>query len=162
MRNSEVCWFNEAVTVAQSHEIPWPRDLTTDPARWGIHHDDPPPFNRLRGPVHPRGGGSGVIRVRGEEVTAWGEPDRADQTFSVAKTYLALLAGVAHSRRLLDVRERVSDRLPGIGFDSAHNRMITWEHLLTQTSEWQGECLGMPDQVELLRLVSYVPKPGAG
>ena len=78
--------FYEAVTFAQSHEIPWPHDPTADLARWGVHHDDPPPFNRLRGPVHPRGGVSGVIRMRGEEVAAWGEPDRADQTFSVAKT----------------------------------------------------------------------------
>jgi hypothetical protein len=21
----------------------------------GVHHDDPPPYNRLRGPVHARG-----------------------------------------------------------------------------------------------------------
>jgi len=40
--------FNEAVAFAQSHEIPWPRDPTADLTRWGVHHDDPPPFNRLR------------------------------------------------------------------------------------------------------------------
>ena len=154
--------FDEAIAFAQSHEIPWPRDPAADHARWGVHHDDPPPFNRLRGPVHPRGGVSGVIRVRGEEVAAWGEPDRADQTFSVAKTYLALLAGIAQSRGLLDVAERVSDRLPGIGFDSSHNRAITWEHLLTQTSEWEGECFGMPDWVEHNRRVSYDPQPPQG
>ena len=154
--------FADAVAYAQSHEVPWPRDPAADPARWGVHHDDPPPFNRLRGPVHPRGGVSGVIRVRGEEVAAWGEPDRADQTFSVAKTYLALLAGIAHSRGLLDPAGRVSERLPGIGFDSEHNRPITWEHLLTQTSEWEGECFGMPDQVEHNRKVSHDPKPPTG
>jgi CubicO group peptidase (beta-lactamase class C family) len=71
-------------------------------------------------------------------------------------------AGIAHSRGLLEPPERVSDRLPGIGFDSAHNRAITWEHLLTQTSEWQGECFGMPDQVEHYRHVSHDPKPPAG
>jgi CubicO group peptidase (beta-lactamase class C family) len=154
--------FDEAIAFAQAHEIPWPRDPHAEPARWGVHHDDPPPFNRLRGPVHARGGVSGVIRVRGEEVAAWGEPDRADQTFSVAKTYLALLAGIAHARGLLDPAERVSGRLPGIGFDSGHNRAITWEHLLTQTSEWQGECFGMPDQVEHNRRVSHDPKPPTG
>src|SRR5512134_1581695 len=57
---------------------------------------------------------------------------------------------------------RASDRLPGIGFDSAHNRLVTWEHLLTQTSEWQGECFGMPDQVEHYRHVSHDPKPPEG
>jgi len=157
-----VAQLDEAVAFAQSHEIPWPRDPAADRAHWGVHHDDPPPFNRLRGPVHPRGGVSGVIRMHGEEVAAWGEPDRADQTFSVAKTYLALLAGIAHARGLLDPSERVSDRIPGIGFESEHNRAITWVHLLTQTSEWQGECLGMPDWVEHNRRVSHDPKPPAG
>jgi CubicO group peptidase (beta-lactamase class C family) len=154
--------LDEAIAFAQAHETPWTRDPAANPARWGVHQGDPPPFNRLRGPVHPRGPQSGVIRVRGEEVASWGEPDFADQTFSVAKTYLALLAGIAQSRSLIDVRERVADRLPGIGFDSDHNRQITWEHLLTQTSEWEGECFGMPDQVEHNRVVPHDPKPPEG
>jgi CubicO group peptidase (beta-lactamase class C family) len=154
--------LSEAVAWAEAHEISWPRDPAADPARWGVHHDDPPPFNVLRGPVHPRGGVSGVVRVRGTEVAAWGEPDRADLTFSVAKTYLAILAGLAWSRGLLDPEERVADRLPGIGFDTPHNRAITWLHLLTQTSEWEGTCFGMPDQVEHYRRVSHDPKPPGG
>ena len=151
--------FDEAIAFSQAHEIPWPRDPAADPARWGVHHEDPPPADRLRGPVYPRGGVSGVIRIGGREVAAWGEPDRSEQTYSVAKTYLALLAGIAHSRGLLQPEERVSDRVPGIGFDSPHNRAITWEHLLTQTSEWQGECFGLPEQVEHNRRVSHDPKP---
>src|SRR3982751_3643009 len=108
--------FSEAIAHAQAYEAPWPRDPAADPAHWGVHQADPPPWNRLRGPVHPRGGVSGVIRVGGEEVAAWGEPDRADLTFSVAKTYLALLAGVAHGRGLLpDANETIASRLPGIG-----------------------------------------------
>ena len=165
--------FSDAIAFAQAHEIPWTRDPAKEPARWGVHHNDPPPFNRLRGPVHARGGPSGVIWIRGEEVAAWGEPDRADQTFSVAKTYLALLAGIAQSRGLLDLHERVSATpLQGVtpakagaqvpGFDSEHNRAITWEHLLSQTSEWEGVCFGMPDQVEHNRVVSHDPKPPEG
>jgi CubicO group peptidase (beta-lactamase class C family) len=30
-------------------------------------------------------------------------------------------------------------------FDSDHNRKITWDHLLRQTSEWQGTLWGKPD-----------------
>ena len=83
-----------------------------------MHHDDPPPFDRLRGPVHARGPQSGVVLQHGEEIAAWGEPERADLTFSVAKTYLALLAGVAQRQGLLpDEDEPVVARLPGIGFD---------------------------------------------
>lgn len=155
--------FSEAVAYASSHEVAWPRDPAADPARWGVHHADPPPYDRLRGPVHPRGGVSGVIRVGGREVASWGEPDRADLTFSVAKTYLALLAGVAHARGLLpDVHQPVADLLPGIGFDDPHNRAITWAHLLEQTSEWGGTCFGMPDQVEHNRKVAHDPKPPQG
>lgn len=155
--------LQEAVAYAQAHEVPWPRDPAADPGRWGVHHDDPPPYNRLRGPVHERGGPSGVIRLRGREVAAWGEPDRADLTFSVAKTYLAVLAGVAQARGLLpDVHQSVAAQLPGIGFDGAHNRAVTWAHLLEQTSEWQGTCLGMPDQVEHYRRVAHDPKPPQG
>jgi CubicO group peptidase (beta-lactamase class C family) len=154
--------FDDAIAFAQAHEVPWPRDPASDPARWGVHHSDPPPYNRLRGPVHARGGVSGVVRIGGEEVAAWGEPDRADLTFSVAKTYLCLLAGLAHARGLLDPNEAIATRLPGIGFDDAHNRAITWAQMLEQTSEWQGSCFGMPDQVEHNRQVSHDPKPPQG
>jgi len=157
----------EAIADAVAHESPWPRDPDA-PAPpggkpWGVHHDDPPPYNRLRGPVHARGPQSGVVVHHGAEIAAWGEPDRADLTFSVAKSYLALLAGIAHDDGLLpDEDERVDDRLHGIGFDdSAHNRAITWAQLLTQTSEWQGTSFGIPDTVDRWRKVGLDPRPPA-
>lgn len=151
------------IDFARSHEVPWPRDPAADPANWGVHHDDPSPFDRLRGPVHARGPVSGVILRDGKELAAWGEPDRADLTFSVAKTYLALLAGVAHGRGLLpDPHEPVIERIQGIGFESDHNRSITWAHLLEQTSEWEGTCFGIPDTVDRYRAVAHDPKPPAG
>src|SRR5205085_2784000 len=58
--------------------------------------------------------------------------------------------------------EADAERLPGIGFDTPHDREITWAHLLEQTSEWQGSCFGMPDQVEHNRRVSHDPKPPQG
>ena len=156
-----------AALLAQAHEITWPRDPAAAPLAgqtpWGVHHDDPPPFNRLRGPVHPRGPQSGVVWQHGLELAAWGEPDRADLTFSVAKTFLSLLAGVAHGRGLLpDVDEPVVARLPGIGFDSPHNRPITWAHLLQQTSEWEGSSFGLPDSVDRWRKVAQDPRPAGG
>ncbi len=156
-----------ATEFAQSCEVPWPRDPAAEPApgqsAWGIHQADPPPFNRLRGPVHARGPQSGVVWQHGREVAAWGEPDRPDLTFSVAKTYLALLAGVAVDQGLLpDVHAPVHRQLPGIGFDTPHNRAITWDHLLTQTSEWEGTCLGLPDTVDRWRKVAQDPRPAGG
>ena len=151
--------FSEAIEYALSHEVNWPRDPQADPARWGVHHDDPPPYNRLLGPVHARGGVSGVVLKHGLEVCRFGTPERADLTFSVAKTYLALLAGVAYRDGLLhDPDQTVASMLPGIGFDSPHNQQITWTHMLTQVSEWEGTCLGLPDTVERYRKVVHDPK----
>ena len=152
--------LQRAIEFAVSHEVAWSRD-NSDP--WGVHGADPPPWNRLLGPVSPRGPVSGAILQKGKLLASWGEPWRPDLTFSVAKTYLALLAGVAFDRGLLpDVDEPVCARLPGIGFDGEHNRRITWAHLLQQTSEWEGECFGVPDQVDRYRFVQFQGKPPAG
>ena len=147
----------EAIQFAVDHESTWDRD----PAGvWGVHPQDPPPWNRLLGPVHPRGPVSGTIVVKGEMLASWGEPRRADLTFSVAKTYLALLAGLAHDRGLLpDVDERIGVRLKGIGFDDPHNAKVTWAQMLQQTSEWTGEVFALPDQVDHYRAVTFAATP---
>ncbi len=145
--------IEQAVQFAISHECAWTRAAGDG---FGIHQQDPPPWNRLRGPIHDRGPVSGTILLHGERLASWGEPDRADLTFSVAKTYLALLAGVAHDRGLLpDVKEPVGRRVRGIGFDTGRNAAVTWEHLLQQTSEWEGECFGLPDRVDRYRTVQF-------
>jgi CubicO group peptidase (beta-lactamase class C family) len=147
--------LQEAVDFSIAHETPWSRDNNDN---WGIHTADPPPWNRLLGPVHPRGGVSGVVRVGGEQLIAWGEPQRVDLTFSIAKTYLAMLAGVAHDRGLLpNLDEPVLAKVHGVGFESPHNRSITWLHLLQQTSEWEGACFGIPDQVDRFRHLQFQP-----
>jgi CubicO group peptidase (beta-lactamase class C family) len=149
--------MQDAIQFAVDHESTWDRD----PAGvWGVHPQDPPPWNRLLGPVHPRGPVSGTIVVKGEMLASWGEPRRADLTFSVAKTYLALLAGLAHDRGLLpDVNERIGARLKGIGFDDPHNAKVTWAQMLQQTSEWTGEVFGLPDQVDHYRAVTFAAAP---
>jgi CubicO group peptidase (beta-lactamase class C family) len=149
--------LQNAVQFAIDHETPWDREVD---GVWGVHPDDPPPWNRLLGPVHGRGPVSGVITRDGRPLTSWGEPDRADLTFSIAKTYLALLAGVAHDRGLMpDVDEPVHVRVPGIGFDDEHNASVTWAHLLQQTSEWQGVCFGLPDEADHYRYVKFGKEP---
>ena len=76
-------------------------------------------------------------------------------TFSVTKTYLALVAGVAFDQGLIkDLDECIHKSLPGIGFDSPHNDQITWRHMLQFTSEWEGTCFGIPDQVDRFRQVA--------
>lgn len=164
--------LHQVAAFAQAHEVTWPCEPDAEPAAgetpWGVHLTDPPPFNRLRGPVHARGPQSGLVQQRGRQIVAWGDPGRADLTFSVAKTYLALLAGVAQGQGLLpDEDEPVAARLPGIGFEdidrnAPHNSLVTWQHLLTQTSEWEGTCLGIPDTVDRWRQVAHDPRPAGG
>ncbi|MBI1396791.1 MAG: serine hydrolase [Betaproteobacteria bacterium] len=145
--------LQQAVRFAADHETAWTHETT---GTFGVHHDDPPPWNRLLGPVHDRGPVSGTIRLHGETAASWGDPDRADLTFSVAKTYLALLAGVAHDRGLLpDVDEPIGRRVRGIGFDEGRNAAITWAQMLQQTSEWEGSCFGLPEQVDRNRFVQF-------
>lgn len=149
--------FEQAISFAQAHESNWDRDAT---GKFGVHLNDPPPWNRLYGPIHSRGPVSGVILRDGKELATWGEPDRADLTYSVAKMYLALLAGVAFDRGLLpDVNELIGNRLPGIGFDEGNNARITWKHLLQQTSEWQGTLWDIPDQADHYRAVTFGEPP---
>ena len=152
--------LQQAIQFSIDHETTWPRD---NGPGWGIHTLDPAPWNRLLGPVRPRGPVSGVIKLNGKTVATWGEPERADLTFSVAKTYLALLAGVAFDQGLLpDVEEPIGARIRGIGFDNGQNAQITWAHLLQQTSEWEGECFGLPDQVDRYRTLRFQAITTAG
>jgi hypothetical protein len=89
--------LQQAINFAMAHETGWAR--SPDQSPWGVHQTDPAPWNRLFGPVHERGGVCGVIMQDGNVLAGFGDTGRADLTFSVAKTYLALLAGVAHEPR---------------------------------------------------------------
>jgi CubicO group peptidase (beta-lactamase class C family) len=147
----------QAVQFSIDHESTWDREVTDN---WGVHQQDPTPWNKLLGPVHARGPVSGTILVRGEKWVSWGEPQRADLTFSVAKTYLALLVGVAHDQGLLpDVNESIGKRLPGIGFDEGNNAKVTWAQMLQQTSEWGGSYFGLTDQADHYRAVTFGAPP---
>lgn len=154
MTDTNKTTFDTAIAFAMNHEIDWSRDTT---GRWGVHQGDIEPYNRLYGPVHPRGGVCGVIAKNSTVLQTFGDVKRADLTFSVAKAYLALLAGLAFDRGWLIPDQPVSEVLPGIGFDDEHNRLVTWKQLLQQTSEWQGSCFGISDQVDHYRTLTFSP-----
>ncbi|MGH7123225.1 MAG: serine hydrolase domain-containing protein [Stellaceae bacterium] len=147
-----------AVGFAREHETPWSCDLAAVIAG---NYFEPPPWNEIIGPVRPRGAPNGLVTRHGRLVARWGETRQVDMTFSVTKSYLSLLAGIAHDRGLLpDPQERVGVRVKDGGFDSAHNSAITWHHLLQQTSEWQGSLWDKPDLVDRNRDLLTEGKPG--
>ncbi|MGE5200461.1 MAG: serine hydrolase domain-containing protein [Acidobacteriota bacterium] len=144
--------LDAAVAFAAEHETRWSRDLATVIAS---QYFEPPPWNEILGPVRPRGGPNGLITRHGKLVARWGDTRQADLTFSIAKSYLSLLAGIAHDRGLLpDVHEPVGARVKDGGFEPPHNDKIQWEHFLQQTSEWEGTLWDKPDLVDRNRNLS--------
>src|SRR5687767_6643975 len=126
------------------------------------------PFGDAVGPFKPRGEPTGLIIRRGYIVAEWGDPRRVDMTFSVTKSFLSTVIGLAFDRGLIPDLDRpvhadmapvavlshpprspgdVTGGDPAIinPFDTPHNRRVTWNQLLRQTSDWEGTLWGKPD-----------------
>ncbi len=148
----------DAVAFAEAHETPWPRDLA---AHLESGTFEPPPDNEILGPVASRGAPNGMLVRGGRVVASWGDTGQVDMTFSVAKSYLAMLAGLAVADGLIaDLDEPVGRTVRDGGFDGPHNGAITWRHLLQQTSEWEGVLFGKSDVIDRYRTVQGRPAAG--
>ncbi|MCO1656981.1 serine hydrolase [Pseudonocardia sp. S2-4] len=100
------------------------------------------------GPLRAGRGASGVVVHRGRVLAEWGDPTTVEMAFSVTKTFLSLVAGVAFDDGLLRLDDAVRDAvaLPEFRVPPAH--AITWRHLLQQTSGWRGTVWGKPDTAD--------------
>jgi CubicO group peptidase (beta-lactamase class C family) len=99
------------------------------------------PDYRILGPMKARGGPSGVILRHGYIVAQWGDVQRVDMTFSVTKSYLSTVAGLAVDQKLIgSIDDRVNAYVWDETFAGPHHSKITWRHLLNQSSDWSG-CL---------------------
>jgi len=134
--------LDTAIAFAKASESPEPRDLEQNHyLSWGRE-----PHSEPVGPFKTRGPATGVIVRNGYIAAEWGEPDRVDMTFSVTKSFLSTTVGLAYDRGLIrDVNDTVLRYVQSGEFDSEHNRLITWDHLLRQTSDWEGTLWGKPD-----------------
>lgn len=103
------------------------------------------PFDDIIGPIKDREEPSGVILRGGKIVAEWGDVKRVDMTHSVTKTFLSSVAGIASDQGKIRVDAYVKNYLETDHFTSDHNSKITWDHLLRQTSGWQGTLWGKPD-----------------
>jgi CubicO group peptidase (beta-lactamase class C family) len=138
-----------ATQFALMHETKWRRDIQ---AQLEAGNFEPPPDNEIIGPTAPRSGPNGLLLRHGRIVTSWGDINAVDMTFSVAKSYLSILAGLAVDDGLIaDIDEPVGQTVKDGGFEGAHNGAITWRHLLTQTSEWEGTMFGKSDMIDRYR-----------
>jgi len=149
-----------AIDFAKTNESSWPRSLYYPDGRYVglVEWNESGPWSDVVGPVRERGGPAGLILKGGRVVAEWGDTNRTDMTFSIAKSYLAVLAGLAFDDGLItDVDEPVSRTVKDPLFEGERNGAITWRHLLQQSSEWQGEIFGKSDQVDHNRQIG----PGA-
>ena len=103
------------------------------------------PGYKIKGPTKKRGDANGLIIKNGYIVGRWGDTDRVDMTFSVTKSYLSTVAGIAHDKKLISVKDKLKDYIWDGKFDDPHNSQISWHHLLNQSSQWSGELFGTYD-----------------
>jgi len=156
--------LQEAIQFAITNEAKMPRSQDLAQAMsFGKE-----PFSDPVGPLADRGEPSGIIIYHGYIVAEWGEPLRVDMTNSVTKSLLSTVVGLAVDRGLIaSIHDSVYKAMPPIEvydpaninrsaehfgqpnfiypFNTPHNRTITWDHLLRQTSDWEGTLWGKPD-----------------
>ena len=158
--------IKEAIAFAEAHES------TANPNLKIAHYESAfgrEPFGYPVGPMKTRGPATGLIIYKGYVVGQWGEPERVDLTFSVAKSFLSTTAGLALEEGLIESEMDLvypymapiypydpvkslmnkADHLEEDDvfelFDTEHNRKIRWDDLLRQTSDWEGSLWGKPD-----------------
>jgi CubicO group peptidase (beta-lactamase class C family) len=123
-----------AIQFALTHETNWPRDFSTQNKIFGT------PL----GPVaKKRAGTNGLVIRHGYVVAEFGDTNNVAPTYSVAKSMLSTVAGVAVRDRLItNLDEPVGVKVTDGGYDSQQNTRITWRNHLQQESEWEGEMWG--------------------
>ena len=127
--------LNEALEFMKSHETASPvRDFSDQEIVNG---------KMLASMPTERAATNDLIIRRGYIVAEFGDTRRADPTYSVAKSLLATVAGVALDRGLIpSLDSPVADVVNDGGYDSPQNSRVTWRHHLQQESEWEGEMWG--------------------
>ena len=128
----------EAVDFALENEYSGSRDLRIAILK-GFAHE---PYHKILGPTKKRGGPAGMILKDGFVVSSWGDTKRVDMTFSVTKSYLSTVAGLAVDQRLFLPSEKVANYVWDTTFDGEHNQKIKWKDLLNQSSDWSGNLWG--------------------
>ncbi len=137
--------LDSAIHFALSNENKVDRDLRIADLKAYANE----PFYKITGPVKQRGGPAGVIIKNGYLVGQWGDINRVDMDFSATKSYLSTVAGVALDEKLIkNINDKVNGYVWDATFEGEHNSKITWQHLLTQSSDWAGSLFDIYDWVD--------------
>ena len=122
-----------AVQFAQANETKRALDFSDQEATFGA---------RLGSMPTRRAHTNGLVIYKGYVVAEFGDTQFVDPTYSVAKSMLATVAGVAVRDGRLNVDEAVAKRVDDGGYASARNAQVTWKQHLQQESEWEGSLWG--------------------
>lgn len=152
--------LQQAITFARDNEAKKPRNQQLAQSEdFGREPNDAPV-----GPIIDREDPTGIIIYKGYIVAEWGQPLRIDMTNSVTKSFLSAIVGVAVDQGLIhSVTDTVYPYIPPIEvynplagldperstllypFSTPHNRLLTWDVMLRQTSDWEGTLWGRAD-----------------
>jgi CubicO group peptidase (beta-lactamase class C family) len=126
--------LDAAIAFAQTRETNWPRDFSTQEKIFGT----------LLGPIpKSRAGTNGLVVRHGYVVAEFGDTNNVAPTYSVAKSMLATVAGVAVRDRLItNLESPVGLQVKDGGYTSPQNARVTWKNHLNQDTEWEGEMWG--------------------
>ena len=134
--------INQAIDFVIKNQNPGNKDLRVEILK-GFSSE---PYHSILGPTKKRGETNGLIIKDGYIIASWGDTKRVDMTFSVTKSYLSAVTGIAYDNKLINSeKDYVSKYLWDKTFDGNKNSRISWEHLLNQSSDWKGSLWGIND-----------------
>lgn len=152
--------LTEVLDFAVEHEAKSPKDGVLAQ----LYSFGKEPMSDPIGPLKDRGGAAGLIVYKGYIVAEWGDPFRIDMTHSVTKSFLSTVVGLAVDHKLISsTSDSIYKIIPPIEryqpahqtypeliypFESVHNRKLTWEVMLRQTSDWEGALWDKYDWVD--------------
>jgi CubicO group peptidase (beta-lactamase class C family) len=126
--------LSAALDYAQSRETTRALDFSDQEATFGT---------RLGSMPTKRARTNGLVIYKGYVVAQFGDTAFVDPTYSVAKSMLATVAGVAvRDGRIGNLDEQVVKRVADGGYASPRNAQVTWKQHLQQESEWEGSMWG--------------------
>jgi CubicO group peptidase (beta-lactamase class C family) len=128
--------LSQAIDYAKTQDSAWGRD--------DYMADQVKTYGRPLGPVPTaHGRTNGIVIRHGYIVGEFGDTTVVEPTYSVGKSYLSTLLGLAIDRGMIkSITDRVSDYIKDGGYESPHNAAITWQHHARQASEWEGTMFG--------------------
>lgn len=149
-RAPEVAGFDAAaLQTAVDYALSNEAEVSTDVRSWLEARAGDDPEQGIVGPVKERGPMNGVIVRSGYLVAEWGDTEQIDMAFSVTKSFLSTVVGLAVDGGLIpSTDDPIGTLVRDGGYDDAHNASITWDMALRQTAEWEGTLFDMPDRID--------------